>query len=211
MRDRALRLLMRVLKNGFDLVFGKLVEHQHSAARQERAVDFKRRILGGRADECDGAVFDCVQQCILLRLVEAMDLVDEEYGAFAVTFFGLRLLNGFAQIFHAGEDGGQGDEVESAAVGEQAREGCFACAGCAPENQRGQRAAAREQSSQDAAFADEMRLADKLRQANAAACARPAACLRGASGASWASSLNRLREFQRSMAQKGCIIIAEKN
>jgi hypothetical protein len=74
------------LKNRFDLVFGKLVEHQHSATRQQRAGYFERRILGGRADECDGAVFDCVQQCVLLRLIEAMDLVDEEHRAFAVTF-----------------------------------------------------------------------------------------------------------------------------
>jgi len=30
-----------------------------------------------------------------------MDFVDEEYCAFAVALFGLRLLNGFAQVLYA--------------------------------------------------------------------------------------------------------------
>src|ERR1043166_4050571 len=93
-----------------------------------------------------------------------MDLVDEEYGAFAVPFVCLRLLDRFTQIFHAGEDSRECDETHATAARQQLCEGGLAGARCAPENQRWQCAAAGEQPSQNAAFADEMCLADELRK-----------------------------------------------
>ncbi len=104
------------------------------------------------------------KQRVLLRLVEAMDLVDEEYGAFSVTQFCFGLLDCFTQVFHAGEDCRQRDEAKTAVFGEEPGECCFACSRRAPEDQRRQRAAAVDELSQDAAFADEVLLADKLRQ-----------------------------------------------
>src|SRR5215213_9098614 len=92
-----------------------------------------------------------------------MDLVDKEHCALPVALLSLRLLDSFAQVFDAGEDSRERNETQAAVLCEQACQSCFARAGCAPENQRGE-AAAREQSSQDATFADEMCLADKLRQ-----------------------------------------------
>jgi len=55
-------------------------QDQHLAARQERGVEFEARILRGRADQRDGAVFDVGQETILLGTIEAMDLVHEEQG-----------------------------------------------------------------------------------------------------------------------------------
>ena len=53
-------------------------------ARQQRRVDFEVRVLGGGADQDDQPVLDGGEQRVLLRLVEAMDLVEEENGpAFA--------------------------------------------------------------------------------------------------------------------------------
>ena len=64
-----------------DLVVGELVEHEDARAGEQRRVDFERRILGGRADQRDRAVLDVRQHRVLLRFVEAMDLVDEQDGA----------------------------------------------------------------------------------------------------------------------------------
>ena len=50
----------------------------HGAAREQRRVHLEVRVLGGRADERDEPVLDGVQDGVLLRLVEAVDLVDEE-------------------------------------------------------------------------------------------------------------------------------------
>ncbi len=57
------------------------LQHVHTRARQQRAVDLERRILGGRADEDQRAVLDERQERVLLRLVEAMHLVEEQHGA----------------------------------------------------------------------------------------------------------------------------------
>src|SRR5918994_2715344 len=48
------------------------------AAREQRGVDLKVRVLGRGPDESDQAALDRGQQRILLRLVEAVDLVEEE-------------------------------------------------------------------------------------------------------------------------------------
>jgi hypothetical protein len=52
--------------------------HEHARARQQRPDHFEARILGGGADEDDGAVLDVRQKRVLLRAIEAMDLVDED-------------------------------------------------------------------------------------------------------------------------------------
>ena len=52
----------------------------HARAREQRAVDLERGVLGGRADQRDQTVLDRRQQRVLLGLVEAVDLVEEEHG-----------------------------------------------------------------------------------------------------------------------------------
>ena len=59
------------------------LQHVHARARQQRADDLERRILGGRADERQRAVLDVRQEGVLLRLVEAMHLVEEQHGRLA--------------------------------------------------------------------------------------------------------------------------------
>jgi hypothetical protein len=48
------------------------------AAADQRAVDGEERVFGGRADERHHALFHVGQQHVLLGLVEAVDLVDEQ-------------------------------------------------------------------------------------------------------------------------------------
>src|SRR5690606_23163349 len=101
------------------------------------------------------------QEAVLLGAVEAMDLVDEEQRALAACAFALGLLEGGAQILHAGEDGGELFEVEIGALCEEARDGGLAGAGRAPEDQAGE--AALRQHAADGAFgAEEMILADDV-------------------------------------------------
>jgi hypothetical protein len=54
------------------------LEAEHARAREQRRVHRERRVLRRRADERDRAVLDVRQERVLLRLVEAVDLVDEE-------------------------------------------------------------------------------------------------------------------------------------
>ena len=59
------------------------VQHQDLTARQQGAGQRERRVLGGRADQRDRAVLDLGEQAVLLRAVEAVDLVDEQQRALA--------------------------------------------------------------------------------------------------------------------------------
>ena len=56
----------------------KRLQHHDAAPREQGRIDLERGVLGRRPDQADRAVLDGPQQGVLLRLVEAMDLVDEE-------------------------------------------------------------------------------------------------------------------------------------
>ena len=113
-----------------------MVENQDAATREQCAGHFKRRVFGGGADERDGAVFDRVQERVLLRFVEAMDLVDEEDGTFAVTLFSLRLLNRLAQVFHAEKTADKAMKRSRCFSASSRASVVFTRAGRAPEDQR---------------------------------------------------------------------------
>src|SRR5690606_12164666 len=67
--EAALFVLKRVPQRGPDVVGRDRLHHVHAAAREQRRVQFERRVLGGRADEDDGAALDVRQEGVLLRLV----------------------------------------------------------------------------------------------------------------------------------------------
>ena len=77
------------------------------------------------------------QQRVLLRLVEAMDLIDEQNRAHIAPPFLFRALDFLAQLTHAGQHGRERDETQSGPIGEQTRECGLARAGWAPEDHRG--------------------------------------------------------------------------
>ena len=56
----------------------KRLQHINGCARQQRAVDLERWILRRRTDERNQTLLDVRQKRVLLRLVEAVDLVDEQ-------------------------------------------------------------------------------------------------------------------------------------
>ena len=73
-------------------------QHQHLAARQQRAVDLERRILGGGADEEHRAVFHVGKEGVLLALVKAVNLVDEKQRALARRRYLLRIGKGLPKV-----------------------------------------------------------------------------------------------------------------
>ena len=66
-----------------DDVLARVAPARRPATRQQRRVDLEVRVLGGRADQRDHALLDRRQQRVLLRLVEAVDLVEEQDRALA--------------------------------------------------------------------------------------------------------------------------------
>ena len=68
------------IEDAAEVLVGQQLEAEHAQAREQRGVDLEVGVLGGGPDERDHALLDVRQQRVLLGLVEAVDLVDEEDG-----------------------------------------------------------------------------------------------------------------------------------
>ena len=136
-------------------------QHQHLAARQQRAVQREGRVLGGGADQRDGAGLHHRQEAVLLGAVEAVDLVDEQQRALPGAPPARRLVERALQVGDAGEHRRELHEMQAGAGGEQAGDGGLAAARRAPQDQRGQRAA-RQHARQRAVGAEQVVLPDHL-------------------------------------------------
>jgi hypothetical protein len=143
------------------LGFVQALQHIDRGPRQQRGIDFEGRVLGGGADEGHRAALDVGQEGILLRLVEAMHLVDEQDGAPPLLRHHLGLLHRLADVLDAGKHRRQRDEFGIEAVGHQPRQRGLADARRAPEDHR-MRRAGREGQAQRLALADQVALADHL-------------------------------------------------
>src|SRR5437870_1084541 len=62
----------------FELLDAERFESKNLRARNERAVYIKERIVRGRANKAKISSFDIRQKDVLLRLVEMMDLINEQ-------------------------------------------------------------------------------------------------------------------------------------
>jgi len=94
------------------VVLRKRLQHVYARARQERGIHFERGVLRRSAEEGDVAVLDVRQNDVLLRLVEAMDLVDEQDGALVGQLPQLAgLLDDLAQLDDAAGYRGDRDEA----------------------------------------------------------------------------------------------------
>src|SRR3989338_9582365 len=76
-------------------------QNEHPGARKERGVDLKTGIFRRRADQSQFARFDERQKCILLSLVPAVDLIEEEDRLLAILMILLRAQENTLQIFLA--------------------------------------------------------------------------------------------------------------
>ena len=152
---------LRSLEQLQHLGVGERLEHVHLGPRQQRRVHFERGVFRRRANQGHQARLHERQQRVLLRLVEAVDLVDEQDGVFAARQVVLGLLDRGADILHPRQHGRQGDEFAAKGVGRQARERGLAHAGRAPQDHR-VRLAGLEHQLQGLAFAQQVALADDV-------------------------------------------------
>ena len=133
-------------------------------AREQRADDLERRVLGGGADERQQAPLHERQESILLRLVEAMHFVDEEDRVPPrLRQRRLRVRNRLANILDPGEHGRDGEKIRVERVGHQPRERGLAGARRAPEDHR-MRLARGEGDRERLVWPKQVPLADDVRQ-----------------------------------------------
>ncbi len=100
--EAAVGVSQRPAQDDLDLLWRELVQREDAASGQQRPDHFERRILRGRADEDDRSVLHVGQDGVLLGLVEAMNLVDEQNGAPAGRKPRAGLRHDPAQVRHAG-------------------------------------------------------------------------------------------------------------
>src|SRR4029077_19701712 len=67
-----------------ELLQGQRQELVELCSGQQRRVDLEVGVLGRRADEGDDSLLDTGKERVLLRLVEAVDLVEEQDRALSV-------------------------------------------------------------------------------------------------------------------------------
>src|SRR5436190_6402029 len=119
------------------LVVAELSELVDAAAGQKRRVDLEEGVLRRGPDQDDEALLDRRQQRVLLRLVEAVDLVEEEHRRLAVRAAPvLRPLEHVADLLAARADRGGLLEGGARTHGEHARQRGLAAAGRPVEDHR---------------------------------------------------------------------------
>src|SRR5439155_2549292 len=127
-------------------------------------VHFERRVLRRRAEEDDVAVLDVREDDVLLRLVEAVDLVDEEDGALVREAADLaRFLDELSKLRDAARHGGDPDEARLRHARRDRREGRLPGPRRSPQDHRRDLPRV-ERLSQEAALADDVLLPDELRE-----------------------------------------------
>ena len=74
---QTLRRLKRTFNKRGDILILQMLKLHHTPTRQQCRVNLEVRILRRSANHNDGTVLNCMQQGILLRLREAVNLIDE--------------------------------------------------------------------------------------------------------------------------------------
>jgi hypothetical protein len=144
------------------LIFGERLQCVDARARQQRGVHFEGRVLGRGAQQDHVAVLDVRQHDVLLRLVEAMDLVDEQHAALAGELIQLaRFVDELAKLSDPARHRGDRNESRLRFLRRDRRERCLAGARWAPQDHRRQLARV-DRLAKYAAFTDKVRLADEL-------------------------------------------------
>ena len=110
------------------------LQHVDLAARQQGTVDFKRGVFGGGPDQRYLPFLYGPQQRVLLPFVEAVNLVDEDYGREQSGGSGQHVAN----FFHARIDGTESHERAFYGLGQQQGQRGFAHAGRTPQDHRRQ-------------------------------------------------------------------------
>ena len=152
------RVGQRAAEEPDDLVFRQPLQHEHLAAREKRAVHLERRVLRGRADEDDAALLDEREERVLLRLVEAVDLVDEDDRLPSEDAPLFRLPHHVLDVLDPARHGRERHEAGVGRQGDDVRERGLSHAGRPPEDHR-RDLVVRDHPAEDLPLADQMPLA----------------------------------------------------
>ena len=117
-----------------ELVVLQLLEPEHAASRQQRSDDLEGWVFSRRADQGDRAVFDVRQDGVLLRLVEAVDLVDEQDRAQSSPPVHLGLGHDLAQVGDAGRHRRHRHHPRASFRGQKAGQGGLSAPWRTPKN-----------------------------------------------------------------------------
>lgn len=100
------------VEGGEDVLGGDGFELEDLGARDEGGVDVEEGVVGGGADEADGAALDVGEEDVLLGFVEAVDFVDEEDGGLGAELLpGAGVVDFFAEFGDGGFDAVEGFEA----------------------------------------------------------------------------------------------------
>ena len=90
------------MRHSSKIIFRQRLQLKDPGARNQRLDHFEIGIFGSRSDEYNRSVFHVRQKRVLLRLVEAVNFVDEKNGTLLVMLLaGFSLCNGSTNILHA--------------------------------------------------------------------------------------------------------------
>src|SRR5207245_872357 len=98
------------------------LEHEDAQARQQGADDLERRILSGRTDERNRSSLNMGEEGVLLRFVEAVNLVDKENRSATQRATRFCLGDNLSHAGHSLRDGGKRDERSVRVPGNQSCE-----------------------------------------------------------------------------------------
>src|SRR5690242_13543986 len=107
-------------------------------ARQQRRNHLEGRILGGRSDQNDVAAFDVWQERILLRLVEAVDFVDEQDRPASQAAAALGVGHHGLDFLDSAQHRAKRHAIAVRRPRDQLRQRCLSDAGRPPQDQRAQ-------------------------------------------------------------------------
>jgi hypothetical protein len=114
----------------------EVLQDEHLAPRQERAVELEAGVLRRRADEHDRAVFNVGQKRVLLGAVETVDLVDEKQGPLPDLAAVFRRQEHFPEVGHSGERRRKRFKREIGLLGEEPGDGRLPAPGRTPQHHR---------------------------------------------------------------------------
>ncbi len=124
----------RTAQQPHDLFLGERLEHVDLGPRKQRRDYFEGWIFGRGADQDDVAALNVRKERILLGLVEAMDLVDENKGAATQPAVALGIGHHSLDLLYAAEHGAKRDEIAMGETRDDSRQSGFADARRSPEN-----------------------------------------------------------------------------
>ena len=113
-------------QQSFNVQCRQLFEDKDPAARQQGSINFKGRVLRGRPNQNNGAVFHKGQKSILLGLIETVKFVHEDDRALAKIPVGLCLLHQRLDVFNRGRHRTVSNKFRLGPLGNDLGQGGFA-------------------------------------------------------------------------------------